>query len=413
MTTYRLPSSLRAVPPETTLAHAREAAVRLGISRVTDITRLDSVGIPVFAGVRPGAVEGSLCVNAGKGVRAIDARVGAYMEAIEFALAEPGASDAEVVMATPRDVLDGHRRSDAVLDFCPIANRGFDLSAPLACTLARELVGGGTTLVPAELVFLPYVHRPGTGNFGSHSNGLASGNTEAEALLHGLLEVVERDVRSFAALGGGSMIIPDDTLPDLAREQLEKVRAAGLGISVRVLPNEFGVPCFEAVTWDPYARTPLYLNGGYGCHLHREIALLRAVTEAVQSRLSWIHGGRDDLLAPSLQVAEQRTALARQASEQFRAHQSQGERMDYDAVPELAGDASSVDEALAAAMERLLERGVRHVCLVNLSRPGEPLQVVRVIVPRLEYLDRESHRVGPRLQAFIRQRRTAAATPPA
>src|SRR5687768_14092846 len=102
-----LDSSLRTVDPAETLAHAKARAQTLGISRVTDITRLDRIGIPVFTSVRPTAVEGSLCVNAGKGVRAIDAKVGAYMEAIEFAIAEPGHSDISIVMATARDVLDG------------------------------------------------------------------------------------------------------------------------------------------------------------------------------------------------------------------------------------------------------------------------------------------------------------------
>ena len=45
----------------------------------------------------PTAAPGSLCVNAGKGLRSIEAEVGAYMEAIEFALAEPGASNVAVI----------------------------------------------------------------------------------------------------------------------------------------------------------------------------------------------------------------------------------------------------------------------------------------------------------------------------
>ena len=40
---------------------------------------------------------------------------------------------------------------------------------------------------------------------------------------------------------------------------------------------------------------PLGLNGGFGCHPHRSVAFVRAVAEAAQSRLSFIHGGRDDL----------------------------------------------------------------------------------------------------------------------
>src|SRR5579872_5458480 len=115
-----LSSSLRARPPAATLELARKRARELGITRVTDITRLDRVGIPVYASIRPAATEGSLCVNAGKGLHPIEAEVGAYMEAIEFALAEPGASPhVTTVRARTRDVLDGRRRPEAILDLCP------------------------------------------------------------------------------------------------------------------------------------------------------------------------------------------------------------------------------------------------------------------------------------------------------
>src|SRR5689334_12365620 len=82
-------SSLRAVPVETTIDAAQQASRLLGITRVTDITRLDRIGIPVFASIRPGAQRGSLCVHAGKGLTLLEAMASAWMEAIEFAMAEP------------------------------------------------------------------------------------------------------------------------------------------------------------------------------------------------------------------------------------------------------------------------------------------------------------------------------------
>lgn len=381
---------------------AKQFASALGISRVTDITLLDGVGIPVFSSVRPAAVAGSLCVNAGKGIRPIDAKVGAYMEAIEFACAEPHTSQVQIMLATPRDVLDGGTRSDAILDFCPRAQHKFDLTHPLACTESHDIVEDRSTLVPAELVFLPYVGQPGTGHFGSHSNGLASGNTQQEALLHGLLEVLERDIRSFQVVRQNSQIVRSTTLPPIVQEQAAKIRHAGLELSIRTLSNEFALPCFEAVVWDPFARTPVFLNGGYGCHLHREIALLRALTEAVQSRLSWIHGGRDDLLATFDEVSKlSPSARSREAAARFAAHSMSGDFIDYEQILERAMEARTIREALDSTLNQLLERGIRHVCCVPLTHASESLQVVRVIVPLLEYLDQGSHRVGPRLYACI------------
>ncbi|HSU17054.1 YcaO-like family protein [Longimicrobium sp.] len=408
----RLGSSLRAVAPEATLVHARAMAERLGVSRVTDATRLDRIGIPVFTSVRPGAAPGTLCVNSGKGVRPVDAQVGAYMEAIEFALAEPGASEVRPELATARDVLDGHRRPSAILDFCPRLQQGFDLDAPLAVVETHDLVTDAPARVPAELVLLPYVaplvDAPGTGSFGSHSNGLASGNSVAEATLHGLLEVIERDVRSFQAIRDTSRRVRTESLPPPAREQVRRVEAAGLEICVRWQPDGFGTPCFEALIWDRFARGSLAINGGYGCHLFAEIALLRAISEAAQSRMSWIHGGRDDLVELDEQLAAvPMKERVRGAAAEF-ARYAGGAEVDYAEAETRPPPVASIDQALDHTLERVLAAGLRHVCRVAFTPPDEPLQVVRVVVPGMEYFDRSSRRVGPRLHEHIRNRLAAA-----
>ncbi|MCL6649199.1 MAG: YcaO-like family protein [Chloroflexi bacterium] len=52
------------------------------------------------------------------------------------------------------------------------------------------------------------------------------------------------------------------------------------------------------------------LGAGQGCHARREIALLRALTEATQSRLTVIAGTRDDLFVDDDASLTERTALA-------------------------------------------------------------------------------------------------------
>lgn len=56
--------------------------------------------------------------------------------------------------------------------------------------------------------------------------------------------------------------------------------------------SRFEVPCFGATVWSPdFAAVCL----GWGAHLDPGVAVSRAVTEAVQSRLTVIAGARDDL----------------------------------------------------------------------------------------------------------------------
>lgn len=59
---------------------------------------------------------------------------------------------------------------------------------------------------------------------------------------------------------------------------------AGMTLLMRWQPNDFGVPFFSALLADTHRWNPGFLNSGFGCHPDAEVALVRAVTEAVQSR---------------------------------------------------------------------------------------------------------------------------------
>jgi ribosomal protein S12 methylthiotransferase accessory factor len=399
VTTVHLSSSLRSTPPEVTLARARARAPGLGISRVTDITRLDRVGIPVYASIRPSALPGSLCVNAGKGLRPIEAEVGAYMEAIEFALAEPGASGLARVSATCRDVHDGRLRPEAILDFCPRLGARVRLDAPLDCVEAEDIATGDLALVPAELVFIPF--RPSARHvslFGATSNGLASGNTRLEATVHGLCEVLERDIKSFEAVHDTSAPVDLDTVEGPARTLVDTIRDADLDLYVRTAKNAFGMAYFFAIINDRDAYAPHLLNGGFGCHPHRSVSFVRAVAEAAQSRLSFIHGGRDDLTDVQLRYKGWSKKRKRAFVEGVVARASRGQPVPMHAIDDASATVTSVEQCDAVLRERLGALGFDRVYRVVLTRPEDELQVVRVIVPRAEMFTESLPRVGVRLR---------------
>jgi ribosomal protein S12 methylthiotransferase accessory factor len=127
---------MRSLAPETTLLYARQLAATAGISEVRDITDLDILGVPVFMSVRPQA-RGE-AYTFGKGLRPIDAEVGAYMEAIEFYFAEPGVSGISTRWGTAREVAGQERGDDAILDFVPLLQREVDLDrSVVACESSK------------------------------------------------------------------------------------------------------------------------------------------------------------------------------------------------------------------------------------------------------------------------------------
>jgi ribosomal protein S12 methylthiotransferase accessory factor len=392
MGTITYGSSLRAAPVAATLEKARYLGARLGITRVTDITRLDRVGIPVFVSIRPDAMSGSLCVNAGKGVTPEEACVGAWMEAIEYALAEPGASAVPVTMtARIRDVLDGGTRPAAILDLCPILGAEIALDETLECVVATEILTGASCLLPAELIFLPARSEKW---FGSGSGGLASGNTLLEATVHGICELIEHDICSFLYLGDTAVLVREETFPERARDLARALSAVG-DVRVHYQKNVFGLPFFRATVRDAESDSPLFFNGGYGCHPHPSIALVRALCEAAQSRLSFIHGGRDDLTDWTRLIQK-----ARSAPIPSPLPTAQEMSINFAEIPDWSREINSIEDCYQLLLGQLEKAGFNRICCVALTPPAEALQVVRVVIPGLEAFDPNRQRVGPRLNRY-------------
>ncbi|HEX7770981.1 MAG TPA: YcaO-like family protein [Pyrinomonadaceae bacterium] len=378
---------MRSSPPETTLLHARQWAATAGISEVTDITSLDVLGVPVFVSVRPQARGEAFTF--GKGLRPVDAEVGAYMEALEFYFAEPGIGDVSTHWGSARDVAGHERADDAILDFVPLLQREVDLDGPLLLASARDLESGAERAIPAELIYYP---APDVGQtiFGSSTNGLASGNSVLEATIQALLELIERDIWSFEFVRNASKLVEAASLPDEVRDIVERAEQNGLHLKVRTIPNDYGIPFFAAFVFDLNNPSRKTFNGGWACDLDRDRALTRAVTEAAQSRVAFIHGGRK--------------APTSDSDEQVRRHMmgvsDPRQQVLLTDIPDLA-----VDGALRQKLDALIEilrRVVREpIYRVVFTPPDSPLQVVRVVVPLMENLKETRVRLGRRLKAAI------------
>ncbi|OJJ18111.1 hypothetical protein BKI52_29910 [marine bacterium AO1-C] len=378
------------------MVFAKAYAKKLGITRVTNTTRLDRIGIPVYASIRPDAMPGSLCVNAGKGLTEQEAQVGAYMEAIEMAMAEPNRANLPIIKAKASEILDGQARANAILDLCPKRNSKIDLEATLDCVEAFEINQGTLLKIPAELAFIPYPNKSPW--FTSNTNGLSSGNSLTEATIHGTLEVIERDISSFHSIRDASQLVIPASYPEKIAAIAHKVAQAGLELVVRYAQNEFAMPYFMAAVVDHELANPVFIHGGYGCHPLKEIAMMRAVTEAIQSRLSFIHGGRDDLTdtfkISKNQTTENRTQKFHQLVSQFKnAHQS----INFAHISEHQWSFDTLEEYLQQLLSLLKQHHFKQVLRVAFTQPEEPLQVVKMIIPKMEFFSRKTPRIGARL----------------
>ena len=377
----------------------------LGISRVTDITRMDRLGLPVSASVRPRGT--TLRVHAGKGIRPEEARVGALMEAIEYAVAERSSALALTARMSLRDLAGQLPSGIRLIDLAP--RLGVHV-APEREILAIECESIGRTrrvFLPAELVLMPCPKEGADFLFGWSTNGLASGNSLDEATLHGLLEVLERDALAMNRGRNASVRVDNDELPEAFRTWAAQWDRLGVELVVRHLPNDFDLPCFEAHLHEA-ASPDVNLARGSGLHLDRDIALARAVCEAAQSRLSFIHGGRDDITRfYERQAAD--GAVNRDAQADMISRIKGCERQAaYASLPDESGLVETPTKALKALLARLTARGFGDVMRRRMTLGDEGidlhgLHVVKVIVPRCESTEGGVARMGARLFGRILQ----------
>jgi YcaO-like protein with predicted kinase domain len=362
----------RAASLARTLARAWPVARAVGVTRLADVTGLDTVGIPVCAAIRPNGR--SLSTSQGKGLSLAAAQVSALMESIETWHAEHPILPRK--RASVREL--GHHAID--VDALPRATRArLPRSLAIDWVRGQDVAAARPLWVPVEAVTLDCVFtRPP--RFDVSSNGLASGNTRDEAIVHGLCEVIERDAEARWRAGRGQRRLALDTVADPAcRRLLDRFRAAGVHVTVHDLTSDVGVPVYGAsVMTDPdeVRWRPLGLYQGYGCHLEPAVALARALTEAAQTRLTYIAGSRDDFFRFDYARATDEALLDEIWRELARPPRRPVDiaRAPRLATPSFAGD-------LEVLLRALDDTGTGQVVVVALDRPEHGLPVVKVLVP--------------------------------
>ncbi|MEU4160702.1 YcaO-like family protein [Actinoplanes sp. NPDC026670] len=286
------PGSFRAATAEQTWERIRPMLPRFGITRVADITWLDEVGLPVHVAYRP--TGRCLAVTVGTGLTMAQSRVAATMESIEGWHAE-NPRHAVAVRAPAVDLdLGFDPRSLHLAPRSPLTGR-----TVLDWIAGRGLLTGRTYLAPYDLVYLDFTVTPGgipnDVLFTPTSSGLATGNTAAEATLHALLELVERDGMTpyaISALADRRYVDPDSCADPSTMAVLAAVRGSSSWVELVDLTGPTGLPCYGASMWDN--SIPMVF-GGFGCHVDPGRAAGRALAEAAQSRLVTVGGARDDI----------------------------------------------------------------------------------------------------------------------
>jgi ribosomal protein S12 methylthiotransferase accessory factor len=266
-------------------------------------------------------------------------------------------------------------------------------------TTGWDLLRKEEIAVPANAVFHPY-NAPGRAAkfFRSNTNGLAAGNMPEEAILHGLLEVIERDALStaeFHRFPGKEIILTaeDGENYELLRRFLDN----DVDVKLWLLPHDTEITTVVAATDDVRLMDPALLVMGAGAHLKPEIAIKRALTEAAQSRVVQIHGAREDTDRESFvrQIGYDRIKRMN------RYWYEEGEKVTMNEIKDLS--ANSPSENIETVLQQL-SRVVSSAVIVDLSRESIPVSAIRAIIPTFEMYSLDRERMGSRLKTGKKQK---------
>jgi ribosomal protein S12 methylthiotransferase accessory factor YcaO len=203
-------------------------------------------------------------------------------------------------------------------------------------------------MIPAQLVFLFCNLDEISLASGLSSTGLASGCSLAEAKLHALLEVIERDGEAVNPYHPCRCFAVAAKEPPMAA-LFEDYRSRGIRIQFQDISPAFGVPCCKCFVIHPDGS----IRKGASAHLDGRRAVLSAVTE---TPYPYPYGPPSAPGLPHLPV------------------------LDYENLPNFSTGSAARDLALLEAT--LVANGYRPV-YVDLTRRDLDLPVVRALVPGL------------------------------
>lgn len=382
---------------------------RFGITRVARHTGLDDIGIPVWCAYTPNSR--SIVIAQGKGLTDLDARVSTVMEALERAVA--GEPFVKLVYASSSRLQAMGCEVDRLSCLTAVHKHDLGPDDETEWVAGVNILSGGEIHVPFEAVVLD---RTRDARYWMSSDGLASGNNAEEAIFHGVLERIERDAYVLWQVGReadlyAGCVDPRGFGDGALNELIDKIEASGLALRLFDITSDIAIPCFTAMLGpgEPVLAPRKFrggtvlcrdrdirlieVTGGTGAHPLPVRAAIRAVTEAVQSRLTHISGARDDISPATF--SRSLPPLMRRA---FDAVAAPPAVLHPDGAA--GGRQQDLTHLLQHVLDALRSRGIASVITVRLSDDTLPFSVVKVVIPELENPEGErARRFGARALA--------------
>ncbi|MCX7816677.1 MAG: YcaO-like family protein [Syntrophales bacterium] len=374
----------RAKTPEETLAFVDTIKDTLAMIDMKNITDLDRIGIPVFSCFRIRR-DNSTTFHTGKGTTNVQAQVSLTMEAVErFSSEYDPSKEGRLIKGSWKEL----KKKFNILHPTELILSQFadyDENHEISWVEGFDLINSENILVPACAVFHPFENSE-TFLLSTHTNGIASGNTMEEAILHGVFEVIERDAISIVKFSRNKreqVIIGDEQENEFLQNLHKHFHKAQLELTLYNYTSDLGIPVLAARIEDQI-YSDLMPTEGYGAHLDPKVAAARAILEAASSRALLIQRyGLENLRETPIPYLEPEMYL---------------ENEEFITLSEMnSGYSLDIKEDIETVLDGIKSAGFTKAIVVDLTSPEIGIPVVRVIIPGMEVFSFDRSRRGQRL----------------
>ncbi len=364
------------VPPTETIQRVQGKLHEIGIDLLHSIVRIDTgrLRIPVYASFC--GTDGTRVIGTkkqmGKGCTPEQAQASALMELVERF------SFFSFIKESSPPKIPFHSLKEDVLSFDSILLSVYEPNAsdernricfeglPMSWVSALDVLRDKEVLLPIDWFYLI-----------NEYNGPAAGNSQEEALLQGLCEVVERHVSSVITheKRRAPIIRPESIRDPAGRELLDKFERNGIKVYLKDFSLNTGLPTVGALAYDPSTfpdSSEIVFTAGTTSSPEKSV--IRALTEVAQLAGEFKHKTSYRPTLPKFKDLEEASYIT-----------APTEWIDLHSLPDLS-NANFLREILSAATA-LKSTGL-DCFAVGMTHPDIQIPVVYVVIPGAHFMDR-------------------------
>lgn len=370
------------------------------IIKIVENGHEDKINFPVFQSyMASNPLEKSCILHGGKGSDYYQAKMSAIAEAIERYNARQHGN--EQLLYESYEILSKSHYALNPESLCLDKDYPYEYnhSKKIEWVQGINLGKNRREYVPANAVF--FIYHPTVEKeaqfIPQDTTGLASGGTIEEAIYQGLCEVIERD--SYAIYYRQNLPCSTIDLSDISDSRMiylvHELEKKNICLHLKYLKNDTDVIVVHAVLEDKDGNYPIYTHGA-GASLHPVIAAQRAITEAIQLRVSQSVIKKFSTQEEFITSKNPYITWGRGESSEF-SNLLHSPEDDVISLLDITNHSTkNLKENIYKIVNNLSKMNYS-VYVVNLSRTDNPIYTVRVIVPGFQSTDDTMRRITDRM----------------